>query len=90
MTKLTRHQIDAYTLARAIADNLDHEENIGIDILFIMADVLADQFEFSDEERDSFVAEAMANHPEYFARMYKFRSNAVRERHLKVVPRAED
>ncbi len=60
--KWHKAKADAYTIARIIADQLDHEDGIDIGILNLVAEGLADAFEFTDEERDEFVGLAMVNH----------------------------
>jgi hypothetical protein len=54
----------AMAIAHAIADNLDdpyREEKIGTETLMLIARVMADAFDFTDEEHDEFIEVALAN-----------------------------
>ena len=49
-------------IASVIADVLDYDVAMSQDELEAVADAMADAFEFTDAERDEFVAAALINH----------------------------
>jgi hypothetical protein len=56
----TTKKADSYSIARVIADGLDTEDKIDVSDLQIIADRLADAFDFTGEERQKFIGKALS------------------------------